>query len=600
MEINANLKAVLAPGPKGTGVSDSSYDTFVAAVSKLKVVAATINYGINKIPTAHVQVEPTGGDNNSTRGLGILCDFDLCRRQPVILNVYTSQGCLQFDGVIDGESISQQPGHFATSFVIKHVFTFLSEVYPRILGAGAGTSNMFALPQGIQIDPNFDLLENNTVSSLQNQFGFYLGDSQVFNLPLDMNQPAIPFLISLCKTLVEVQQKFNALVPKGRIYDNATNFSSFTDVMKAVSVNAQKMAPTVLSLLEKIDASTFTEGFAVKGTDPVVGAQMIDHIALLEDNMFSSLIRILDEYGCVMVIGNKSAYIIPNTPYLKCNFDESGINTSGAKAKQPNIAYPADFENFAFNDVGENTIKGVYVIHEPMTINTDWAAGGVGIVNGFYSEDLSIDSKTATKANGNQSGNKNQVFGNIVIRTLPGLAANYMAAGAYNSSKAIRTVINNGSTTNPLMPTVAPAQAVTTDAAYKSMTEAFNANTPVWTKVQSYMNQWAQLEYCKIKYGDRTGSINLPLNLNWVPGAPGTLYTRHPGMFLDFYVTDVTHTISILPTNLGAATTSVSFNGGRTRGSINRGLDSVDLYAYSFDTSQKFCNTFLTDITNAI
>ena len=83
--------------------------------------------------------------------------------------------------------------------------------------------------------------------------------------------------------------------------------------MCAIGINAQALAPTVLGLIDQINTD-YTTGFNVFGTDPVIGGQLQDHISMLEDNLLSALIHILNDYGCCLVIANETAFIIPEAP----------------------------------------------------------------------------------------------------------------------------------------------------------------------------------------------------------------------------------------------------------------------------------------------
>jgi hypothetical protein len=233
-----------------------------------------------------------------------------------------------------------------------------------------------------------------------------------------------------------------------------------------------------------------------------------------------------------------------------------------------------------------------------MDVSMTLAAPAANAVNGFYVEDLDLSACDPAKADspsstGNNSSNSNSVFGNIVVKTLPNLAANYITAQWYHSSKGVRTAINNASGIS-----LAPQNPVTADEAVDTYRDVMNDADTFTGQIKEYLNQWAQVEFCKIKYADRTGNINLPFSNNWVPGSVGALYTRNPGVFLNFFVTDVTHTFSIAAPNQGSAVTSVNFNGGRMGGSINQGLAQLELYQYGFDNSQAFCQAFLTDISH--
>src|ERR1035437_7111280 len=140
--MTSDISISLTPDPNGY-VTSENQGVFAKLLSNITVTGATISYGYNKIPLANVHIAAVGA--NRISGLQGLCDFDSFRRNPVILKINTKKSCIIFRGIIDGNSISQQPGNMTASFILKSNFTLLNEVFPRRIGANAGTANQFAL-----------------------------------------------------------------------------------------------------------------------------------------------------------------------------------------------------------------------------------------------------------------------------------------------------------------------------------------------------------------------------------------------------------------------------------------------------------------------
>lgn len=572
------------------------------------VTGATISYGINKVPIAHVYISSVG--YNQEAGLNVLCDFDFFRRCPVILVIKTKTDCLRFKGIIDGHSISQSPGNLTASFVIKHNFTLLTEVYPRLIGGNASTSNKFAMPQGIKVEPSIasNPYLNSGVSGVVAEYAFYAAFTQIYNQDFKFDQLAIRFLISLLQILVRSQSKWNDQLEG----TTESQYGNFLQLKCALSLNAQSMYEPVMNLISTIDPS-FTDGFQVHATDALIGIHIQNNIALLEDTMFTGFVRMLEEYGCLLVVANNRAYVLPEAPYLKPIGLSimpgigmvNSINPNKA-ARVPNVAFPGDYESFSFNDVGENTVKGVFVIAESMGNNTDWTTrGGASGINGIYTEDLNLEpcklNPPPSTSTGHSPINQNRVFGNIEVKTIPGLATSFMTATLYHKTSALKNKIEDGSVKPDNQDsTLAAINRVTSAKAALDVKLGTEADKDYIQKMTEYLHQQAEIEYCRIKYGDRTGNITMPFNNNWAPGASGSLYTRTPGFRIDFFVTDVTHNFTISAPNSANASTSVSFRGGRAGASINTGLDRVTLYDYDYTLSQKFCSAFLTDLSNDV
>lgn len=561
--MNGFVSITLSPTP-GAASSVSADAVFNASLAKIKIVGATIHYGINKLPIATVHIDPAGLPL-------LLCDFDRIRRRELTLNIESTVGCLSFEGIIDGNSISQQPGSLTSSFVLKHRFTYLNEVYPRLLGINAGGTNIFTIVPSVTVEG----VESPTVET-SGQF-YAQTQARFLSLKKDLkfDQKIMPFMLDLLRACVEQQMNFNEIVP-ARPYANGSLQTNLQNVMRDVQINAQQLGPTVLELLNKIDPK-YTLGFEFPGTSPLVGDRMLNDLSLFTETLFANMMRMVTEYNCAIVVANRKAFIIPDAPYLKVS--KIGGPSSGQTASEFNVAYPADYENFSFNDAGENTIKGVYVITEPVPSDAAHETGGIQQLNGYYGED-----PTSKK-----------VFGNIVLKTLPGLVSSYIAYQGFFGTRILRNLIESGETAKALI-----SKPVETDEASDSMNQQLlTERTKFRDDVQLFLNQWAQTEYCRIKYADRVGTITLPFKNTWVPGAPGTIYTRNPGTYVDMYVTDVTHNFSISAPNSGNASTTVTFNSGRPGGSVNDGLASLDMFKYDYNDALSFCQDYYDDITGA-
>ena len=599
--MTSDISITLTPDPDGY-ITSEDQSLFADLLSRISVIGATINYGYNKIPIANVHIAPVGA--NQVSGLQGLCDFDSFRRNPVILTINTKDDCLIFRGIIDGNSIAQQPGGISASFIVKSNFTLLNEVYPRLIGGNASTINKFSLPQTIGVINPATAADAVINPDILTSYPFFNALNRIYNTGVNMDQLAIRFLVSLCQILIDTQRGDTG---QGLLVGGTeVALSNFSQVICALALNCQGMYEPLTRLISAIDPS-FTDGFTVYATDALIGMKIQDNMAMLEDTMFRGLIRMLDEYQSIVVVANNKMFIVPNAPYLAPTLTP-GLPSVGQHSAIPNVAYPADYMSFSFQDMGENTIKGVFTVAEPMTTGFDWISGQAVLnLNGLYTEDLNIENCMACPppppSTGNKASNGNKVFGNIEIKTFPGLASAYMTAAIYHKQFALKKAINTGSTTpNDTNTSLAPTNRIETDDATSAQAQADLLNVEYIRRTQIYLNNLAQMEYCRIKYGDRTGGISMPFNNNWVPGAAGSVFTRSPGIRIDFFVTDVTHNFSVGAPNMGNATTSVSFTGGRPGASINVGLSEIDLYQYTYDSgpynSIDFCNAFLTDLSS--
>ena len=521
-------------------------------VNDLRPIGASISYGVNRIPVASVSLGP--------ESMGLLCDFDAFRRKNSTLTVRSDGGCLTFDGIIDGLSTSQHPGGMNINLVLKHKFTLLNEVYPRLLGLNSGGTNVFAINQPFQINPT-GLSGSNLLSDFQNIFG-YIADG---SLKLDSN--VIDFIVNLCKLIVKSQTLTQTPTTAEQA---ATKSNALFKALRAADINKNNLAPTVLTLLDSIDTS-YCSGMTLAANAANVADRIIRDTAFLQDTVFACLLKLIHEYGCCLVIGNSKAYILPEALFLKVPKIDS--THRGSRGSDYNIVMPSQYESFSFNDNGENTIKGVHVIEDPSTtINNIAGASSTGVISGIFLDP-----------------NPN-VFGNIVVRTLPNFATTANAYAVGVGSAGIHKAISeqNGLITGKVSKSQALTALQQVDKTIKS-----NAIAPA----QTFMNNWAQLEYCRLKYEDRSGSINTAFHNIFAPGAVGSLYTRIPGTYIDFYVYSVTHTFNVGAASHGSADTSVSFKCGRAGSSTSNGLDRLDMFDYGYTNSAQFCESFINNIS---
>ena len=110
------------------------------------------------------------------------------------------------------------------------------------------------------------------------------------------------------------------------------------------------------------------------------------------------------------------------------------------------------------------------------------------------------------------------------------------------------------------------------------------------------LDNYAEQKFLQVRYGDRQGSMTLSFNPNWVPGASGTLFIRSTEMFLEFYVTSVTHRVDLSPPANGSAITTINFNCGRM-GKQTIGVSKDEFLGYDGKKEKDFQKKFIADIT---
>ncbi|HEY8400049.1 MAG TPA: hypothetical protein VIK89_02235, partial [Cytophagaceae bacterium] len=113
------------------------------------------------------------------------------------------------------------------------------------------------------------------------------------------------------------------------------------------------------------------------------------------------------------------------------------------------------------------------------------------------------------------------------------------------------------------------------------------------------LDYYAKLKFLQTKYLDRTGSFTTVFNPYWVPGTTGSLYTREPGLYVNFFVHTVTHDIGLAPPSIGRAVTQVSFNSARMSKDAQGvpGVTKEELFNYTVEDMVNLQKSWTNNIT---
>lgn len=544
---------------KVTVTSDRSPEMQVFAASKndienLLPTGVTLRYGLNTIPGATLDLSP--------QDLDIVCDMTKWRRTPIKIRVESTNGCITFRGLIDGVSLSQSIGDMRMQMVVKHPFQLLSEINPKLLGYHSA---------GVDFTRRVEALQMETGNSEATVLRYAIGSAVSANL----GKPLFEGIIELLKAIVQSQIQWERTQAKaGRSAEAAVNAA------KAISEKHLKVAET---LLNQIDTQFVPTKLSL--ADFYVQDYVLETICETRSNLFDILLTLLETVGCGLVIGNSKAYIVPNSGFLE-QTHRTTINFREV-SKTPNILFPAQYNNVSFNDNGYRDISGVYVMSDDKNVN---------VVDGFFKDE--------------KYGGSGGIIGEVMPYVISFNNAALRAAGIPEVSKSSgdpkrpNSQATGGSgaseeAQHDAVKKTAEEEKKASDEAQKEKNEAEQKKIDALYK---FANQWAELRYYQLKYTDRMGGIGMLFNPNCAPGAIGTTYLRAPGVFIDFFVTEVTHEIRLNAPDHGAAITSIGFNCGRmgsytVANALAPGLKQLDLFdGFDAARSAKVAAAFVKDI----
>ncbi|RTL07825.1 hypothetical protein EKK58_01370 [Candidatus Dependentiae bacterium] len=544
---------------KVTVTSDRSPEMQVFAASNndienLLPTGLVLRYGLNSIPAATLDLSP--------QDLDIVCDMSRWRRTPIKIRLESIHGCLTFRGLIDGVSMSQSIGDMRMQMVVKHPFQLLSEINPKLLGYHSA---------GVDFTRRVEALQMEMGNSEATVLRYAIGSAVSANL----GKPLFEGIIELLKAIVQSQLQWERTQARvGRSAEAAVSAA------KAIGEKHLLVAET---LLKQIDTQFVPTKLSL--ADFYVQDYVLETICETRSNLFDILLTLLETVGCGLVIGNNKAYIVPNSGFLE-QTHRSTINFREV-SKTPNIIFPAQYNNISFNDNGYRDISGVYVMSDDKNING---------IDGFFKDD--------------KYGGSGGIIGEVMPYVISFNNAALRAAGIPEVTKSAGDPARSNSQASEGSGASEEAQheAVKKSAEEekKASDEAQKQENEIEQKkidaLYKFADQWAELRYYQLKYTDRMGGIGLLFNPNCAPGAIGTTYLRAPGVFIDFFVTEVTHEIRLNAPDHGSAITSIGFNCGRmgsytTPGALAPGLKQLDLFdGFDAARSAKVAAAFVKDI----
>jgi hypothetical protein len=540
-----------------TGDQSAEMQAFAASgndIENLLPTGIALRYGINVIPSATLDLTP--------EDLDIVCDMNRWRRTPVKVRIDSRHGCMTFRGLIDGLSLSQSVGDMRMQMIVKHPFQLLAEINPKLLGYHSAGVNFTRRVEALQVEMNNS--EANVVKY-----------AIIADLQPDFSKPLFEGIIAVLKAVINSQLRWKRTQRRiGR---------SAQQAVEAAKAIGEKHLKVALALLDSIDfqyvptkltlADFFTLNF------------VLETMCETRSNLWDVLMALLEPVGCGLVIANNKAFIVPNSGFLQQNH-RSSINFREI-SKEPNIYFPAQYNSVTFNDNGYRDISGVYAVSDDLNVNG---------VDGFFHD----------KINGGSGGIIGEVmpyvmaFNNAALRAA-GIPEVSKGAGDTQRSNTKADSAEGTSEEEQLeaVKKTAEEEKKTSDEDQKEE-NAFEQRKN--DALYNFANQWAELRYYQLKYTDRIGGIGMLFNPNCAPGAIGTAYLRAPGVYIDFFVTEVSHEIRLSIPDHAQALTHIGFNCGRMGsytepGAVSPGMKQLDLFdGYDATRSAKVAAAFVKDL----
>lgn len=539
-------------------------------------IGVTISYPEGGIPVASIDLAPAPAGVIKIEGKpsGVLANVDAQKRQSdvtISVSVGTFTGTigsrktstLKFVGLLDGLTISNVAGGNTYQAVLKNKAQRLLELTTLTPGLYPTSINIFKIPiWGVTSDPSQD--DNQATRS----WAAIQGGGEV-----SFDKSPIETYTDIMKWLIGQQEsKWRDYIDRGEFANGDFPFTKiFDDPRYKKALNAAK------ELFNNVDYSAVTEGTikTCSASKPVLMAT-IGNIFMSGSNiLLENYMNFLANVGCTVIFSNTKMYVVPKNSVINQEYSPPGRRKLQDK---PNVAYPADYSSYTYNDIGYRDLASVIVTVEGYT--------GGAYVGGLAFERGSNVHYTVPSDLSNASGV-------LVVAANPFMMMSDTAP-ITEDVKESREEFDQ--TSESMMPDLEELEySSCLEDQTKMLGEIQDKKQSVLKDyVKDTLKNYAETKYYQERYEDRRGSITLDFNPDWAPGTSGSLYIRETEMFIAFYVTEVTHRIDTAPANSGTAITIVNFCCGRM-GSKPLGVDSDIFLGYNAGKEKAVQSAFISD-----
>lgn len=540
-------------------------------------VGVTINYPVGGIPVATVDLAPAGPGVIKIEGkpTGILENVDAKKRKEDItidisVSAFTGEigaqktSKLKFVGLLDGLTIGNVVGGNTYQAVLKNKAQRLLELTTITPGLVPTSINVYKVPTwGVVTDPN----------QSDNKAARAWAIIEQKKDEIDFDKTPIEVYTNIMRWIIKHQEQgWEEYLGDIRLHNGDQPFSKiFNDPRYKKALKSAK------ELFDAVDYSAVTTGTITKAT--TAKGSILFHLGQIFSSgpnvLLENYMNFLANIGCTLIFSNTKIFVVPVNSVINQEYNPP---QSKKLQDRPNVAYPADYNSYFYNDTGYRDIASVIVTTEGYTGGTyvgglDFERGGVE----HYTDDLELSNAS----------------GVLVVR-----ASLFMMLSATHpitdDVKESRQEFDQSE--ESMMPDIGELEYEAYVEKLSSQTgESEKKKTEVFKDyLKSTLKNYAQTKFYQERFHDRRGSITLDFNPDWVPGTSGSLYIRETEMFIAFYVTGVTHRIDMAPANSGSAVTVVNFSCGRM-GAKPVGVKKDEYLGYDLDKEKAVQKAFIAD-----
>ena len=545
----------------------------VTPLPGVTVTGLAINFSAGAVPVCIVDVAPDEKDVVKIEGgaKGILAEPDKFKRKndiTVKLEVKSKSFMgettrkLEWKGLFDGLTIGNTVGQNTYQAVLKGKAQTLLELTMLTPGLHPTSVNPYR-------SPFYALIGNANAGDDAAEVAW---QSLQFSAKLNFDKSPIEFYKGLLEHLVEIQK---------------TNYSQFlgnettVDMQKALKkVLDEERYKKALTKAEKVfkemDLTAVNTGSmnSLKCSISSASTALRDLVFRGPNVILENFMNFLGFMGCTLIFGsdNKS-WVVPERSVIK---QEHKSPHKKEMSNKPNVANPADYNSYSYNDNGYRDILGVIVATEtPVGGSAQLGMSRDAGYIGWF-----VDDKKLTESSGV-----------LIIKNHP--FSPYYSTSDNNPVDA--QGMKNDADGGQSFP-YSQEKQYGVDKKVEDQKERAKEKRDKYDKaLADVLNNYAETKFYQGRYGDRRGSITMDFNPKWCPGTGGTLYVRETKFFIDFWVESVTHRIDMSPPNGSTAITIINFCCGRM-GTEPVGADSDKFLGYDKGKEKQVREAFVADI----
>jgi hypothetical protein len=526
----------------------------------IAVTGVQITYGVGMIPTAAIDFAPVAPGGKARVTESSLSNVEQLKREEMSVSVRVKINLkgkqiirdIGFTGLFDGLTMHNLIGGNSYQAVLKNRAQTLLELTTLTPGLLPASTNVYKIAafNTVQLDNG--------------------GVEKFFQANVGIQENPIKYYTELLKWIVKNQKEgFDAYI--GTDDELPGGKKPFKDIFN--DARYKKSLDNALEILGSIDLSAVDSGkiAATSLTSAEIVSRMQSIFLSGPDNILENYLYFLNNFGCTLIFSNSKMFVVPANSVLK---PEKQSPQPKELQTEPNRAGPADYNNYTYSDVGYKDLSSVIVVPDDYTGGSD---------KGNRIPERGMLGQYVDEQNLSKSGGVLVVTESIWARYSP------LSTSEIDSITARTDLENNKDVFEK------PNSDDSSQEAKEAQVTAAQEKVKKYNKLLSQVaDNYAKIKFYQEKYRDRTGSLLMDFNPNWVPGTTGTLYVRETGLTIAFYVTQVTHTISNSAPDSGSAVTSVSFCCGRI-GAPPAGIEEYLYLGYNLSKEKQIQNSFIGD-----